>query len=130
MLHVDVWAVLAYLTLPDSVWRSEEWEYRYDANNSESGFGVPVNLSAAPSPEFLQKTFSKALKKLGLEIFVHRSQEHAKALSVTEDEKNVSEGVEEVSKATEESAGSGNVPKRAEIYPQLTLLMHSNPRHE
>lgn len=124
--NVDERAALAYLTLPDSVWRSEAWEDNY----SESGFGIPVHLSAAPSPEFLKKTFDKALKKLGLEISVHRSQEHAEALSVTKDEKKVSEGVKEVSKVMEESGGSGKVPKKAETWPQLTLLMHSDPRSE
>jgi hypothetical protein len=118
----------------------ERWESRISradlALSSTSGFAVPVHLSATKSPASLER-FPKALKRLGLKPFVHRAQKHIRALSVaqggnevSEGEEEVSEGEEEILRAVEESARSGKGHKKAETWPQLIMLMESDPEDE
>jgi hypothetical protein len=109
------WAVLEYLTLPLHYGMREGWKSRDSpfTLGSESGFGVPVHLSATPSPASLTEVFGKAMKRLGLKTFVHSAQKHTQALSAARDEEEVSEGEEGVSNAV--------------TWPQLTLLMQSAP---
>jgi hypothetical protein len=125
--NVDKWAVLAYLTLPYPSQRYERWEERLDSTlGSDSGIGIPLHIGAAPSAASL-KRFDKALKRLGLKLFIHRSQKHAEALEVGEDEDEVSESEEEVSEGEEKTARSDKVPDAAGAWPQLTLLMQNRP---
>jgi hypothetical protein len=144
VFNVDKWAVLAYVTLPDHHEMREGWGTRANSDLSTiSGFAVPVHLSATPSLASLER-FPKALKRLGLKPFIHRAQKHIGALSVaqsgeevsegeekvSEGEEEVSEGEEEVSRAMEESARSGKGHKKAETWPQLIMLMKSDPYDE
>jgi hypothetical protein len=137
VFNVDKWAVLAYVTLPDHHEMREGWGTRANSDlGTISGFAVPVHLSATPSLASLER-FPKALKRLGLKPFIHRAQKHIGALSVaqsgeevSEGEEEVSEGEEEVSRAMEESARSGKGHKKAETWPQLIMLMKSDPYDE
>jgi hypothetical protein len=119
-------AALAYLTRPSYDLMREKWEFPESPLSSESGFGVPVHLSGAPSAESLRR-FPRALRILHLELFVHQ---HVEDLSVAQGGEEVSEGEGEVPSAGGQSARSGKGPKKAEIWPQLTLLMKSSSEND
>lgn len=107
---------VSYLMLPDSRDRSECWNHETDRryglpDQGESGYGIPVTNAERPSERSLRR-FSRALRILDLEVFVHRSQQ------------GVSLGVPRPRK-TLEGSGRKRRPYAAGQWPQLTLLARS-----
>jgi len=121
--YTDKWTALAYLVLPSNTWKHEEWQELdpdLSSMTNENGYGVPVHIGPPPSPASL-KRFPYALKKLGLEVFVHQSQKHATPLSATGREK------EKLKAAEETTDKQGRATEKPEAWPQLTLLGSATP---
>jgi hypothetical protein len=113
-LKVEKWrsyeaheTTLAYLTLPNSIPSCEKWSsIDNDLGKFQSGAAIPVELGAVPTRASLRR-FPRALTILGLEVFIHPSQ-NGDVISVPSDVQ-----LEGSTAAADESTTE---------WPQLTLL--------
>jgi hypothetical protein len=144
----DPQATVTYLTLPGSVARQHKWDgnTHYDGIHApfdamrlsygENGFGMAVEVCRQPPAEELS-SFTKALKSLKLDVFVHPSQMHSPALGLGfSDERGDSDAPEpqrsegaDASVGRNDSTGTdnpnGDDKTSKHSFPRLMLLTRS-----
>lgn len=115
-------ATIAYLTLPDSAKTCQRWagneEYddpdggwTVESNDHENGFGVAVEICRPPSAEELDR-FSKALKFLKLQPFIHNRHQQGPALRLGLPDKSINSDTPNASKESDKSHLSGKAGVR------------------
>lgn len=134
---------VAYLILPRSRTRSEWWQPDADrvwrsAAQGETGYGVPVTDLHEPSENSLRR-FQRALRILGLEVWVSRSQK-GKTLGMPLPsqmctDKASAADTEDRAKDKKGGLVEATGPKKkgayhASSWPQLTLLMRGLVQRE
>ena len=100
-------ATVAYTTLPNKVSSRQEWTVMSDLyGHLQSGHTMPANFGAVPTEASLRR-FPRALKLLGLKVFIHPTQK---------------EPVRSTPTNVQSSDDTNTADESTTSWPQLTIL--------